>query len=280
MTKIFRKIFGLLLILAAIMGFLLSIIGMISINHYKPLFTANLINNLETINSSLETTAQGLIETQNSLNTSLVAVISLQNTINTTANTINASEPMLDTLIIMMDEELPDTIQATQTSFETAQASAKVIDSVLRALSFLPGISYNPKTPLHEALADVSMSLDGIPESLTGMTDSIEDTRHNLQIIQVDLILMKDTIRQIENSLSSYEEILEQYQTSLSSFKKQISDLQKKIPDILNTASWISYSFLIWMAIAQIGLMTQGWELLVGEKSASPEAKKEKSDEQ
>jgi len=267
--KVFKIIIGFILILAAILGLVFSIYGIININRYNAIISENLINNIDIIVSTLETTAQGLSDTQDSLNAATVALVSLQNTINTTADTISSSEPMLDTLGKLLDEDLPDTISATQTSFETAQESAKVIDSVLKAVSFLPGINYDPKTPLHEALADVSESLDGIPESLAGMNDSIEDTSHNLQVIQVDLFLMKDTIRQIENSLSSSEDVLEQYQKTISSIQTQISDLQEKIPNIINTVSILLYIFLGWMAAAQIGLITQGWELITRNKKQS-----------
>lgn len=267
--KVFRIIIGLILILAAILGLVFSIFGIISINRYSSIISENLINNIDIIGSTLETTAQGLSDTQDSLSAATVALVSLQNTISTTADTISASEPMLDSLGKLLDEDLPNTISATQTSFETAQESAKVIDSVLKALSFLPGIDYDPETPLHEALSDVSESLNGIPESLSGMNDGIEDTSHNLQVIQVDLILMKDTIRQIENSLSSSEDVLEQYQNTVSSIQTQISDLQERIPNIINTVSILVYIFLGWMAAAQIGLLTQGWELITRNKKQS-----------
>jgi peptidoglycan hydrolase CwlO-like protein len=267
--KVLRIIIGFILILAAILGLVFSIFGIISVNRYNSIISENLINNIDIIGSTLETTAQGLSDTQDSLSAATVALVSLQNTISTTADTISASEPMLDSLGKLLDEDLPNTISTTQTSFETAQESAKVIDSVLKAVSFFPGINYDPEIPLHEALADVSESLGGIPESLAEMNDSIEDTSHNLQVIQVDLILMKDTIRQIENSLSSSEDVLEQYQKTISSIQTQISDLQERIPNIINSVSILVYIFLGWMAAAQIGLLTQGWELITRNKKQS-----------
>ena len=279
--KAIRGLSGLLLILAAIIGLFFSVFGIVSVNRYKPILTESLIENLDVINATLEATADGLTATQSSLEAAVIAMGSLQNTVSTTAATIQSSEPMLDTLVQLMDEELPNTIRATQSSLLTAQESAKVIDSVLNAVSLLPGISYNPQTPLHEALGEVSNSVDDLPDSFGNMKDSLEDARHDLQIIQVDLILMADTIRQIEVSLAESESILEQYQATVDSIQSQISKLQANLPNFLDNAAIAVYIFLGWMALAQIGLFTQGWELLMGERESQPkdetsEAKQER----
>ena len=279
--KAIRGLSGLLLILAAIVGLFFSVFGIVSVNRYKPILTESLIENLDVINATLEATADGLTATQSSLEAAVIAMGSLQNTVSTTAATIQSSEPMLDTLVQLMDEELPNTIRATQSSLLTAQESAKVIDSVLNAVSLLPGISYNPQTPLHEALGEVSNSVDDLPDSFGNMKDSLEDARHDLQIIQVDLILMADTIRQIEVSLAESESILEQYQATVDSIQSQISKLQANLPNFLDNAAIAVYIFLGWMALAQIGLFTQGWELLMGERESQPkdetsEAKQER----
>jgi len=268
--KAIKGLSGLLLILAAIVGLFFSIFGIVGVNRYKPVLTETLIENLDVINTTLEATADGLAATQSSLEAAVIAMGSLQNTVSTTAATIQSSEPMLDTLVQLMDEELPNTIRATQSSLQTAQESAQVIDSVLNAVSLLPGISYNPQTPLHEALGDVSESVDDLPESFGNMKDSLKDARHNLQIIQVDLALMADTIRQIEVSLAESDAVLEQYQATVDSIQSQISKLQKNLPGFLDTAAIVIYVFLGWMAIAQIGLFTQGWELLMGDRESKP----------
>jgi chromosome segregation ATPase len=268
--KAIRGLSGVLLILAAIGGLFFSVFGIVSVNRYKPILTETLIENLDVINTTLEATADGLAATQSSLEAAVIAMGSLQNTVSTTAATIQSSEPMLDTLVQLMDEELPNTIRATQSSLQTAQESAKVIDSVLNAVSLLPGISYNPQTPLHEALGEVSDSMDNLPDSFGNLKDSLEDARHNLQIIQVDLALMADTIRQIEVSLAESESVLEQYQTTMDSIQSQISKLQENLPDFLDNAAIAVYVFLGWMAIAEIGLFTQGWELFMGESESNP----------
>lgn len=265
--KAIRGFFGLLLILAAIIGLFFSVFGIVTVNRYQPILTESFIDHLEVVNLTLETTADGLSATQASLEAALLAMGSLQNTVKTISSTIQSSEPMLDALIQLMDEDMPNTIRATQSSLQTAQDSAKVIDSVLKAVSLLPGISYNPQTPLHEALGDVSNSVDELPESFGNIHDSLKDARHNFQIIQVDLTLMVDTIRQIEVSLAESDAIVEQYQDLVDTIQSQISNFQENLPGFLDKAAIVLYVFLGWMAIAQFGLLTQGWELLTSDKS-------------
>jgi hypothetical protein len=114
----------------------------------------------------METTVQALEVAQASLKSSIESVTSVENTLNATATTIETSGPMLDTLAGLMKDDLPTTISSTQTSLISAQESARIIDTVLRALTRIPFVSndlYNPPVPLHIALGQVSTSLMGCP---------------------------------------------------------------------------------------------------------------------
>jgi hypothetical protein len=53
-------------------------------------------------------------------------------------NILQDAGPLMDSLETLTGEDLPSTLDATQTSLETAQQSADIIDNLLRTLSRIP----------------------------------------------------------------------------------------------------------------------------------------------
>lgn len=266
--KVFlRRLFGTLLIIAAIGGLIFSALGLIGVWRYRSTATESLLNTLEILNETLETTATGLVVTQESLEGAVASIRALQGTIQTTAKSVQSIEPMVGEIAKLMEEDIPNAVMTSQTSLKSAQESAKVIDGVLRTLSRIPfvgsSIEYDPETPLSEALGEVAASVDDLPNSFAEMQDSLEDSQHNLQILQVDFVLMIDAIRQIEASISQYESVIEGYQASLAGVQAQLDVIEANIPKAVEMTALALTIFLVWMAIAQIGLFTQGYEMLL-----------------
>jgi peptidoglycan hydrolase CwlO-like protein len=276
-----RRLIGLILILAAIGGLLISVLGLVGIWRIQPDLTKNLQASVDLIGQTLETTAQGLTVTKDALTSSVETIGNLQATIETTASTISSTQPMLDEISRMMKSDLPNTIQATQQSLFTAQQSAQVIDSVLRTLSSIPligsSIGYNPEVPLSDALGEVAQSLQGLPDSFTKMADSMKTTQSNVQTFEADLTVMAGSIGEIQTSVAEYEKVIGGYQASLDQVQAQLDTLSNNLPQIVRTAVIGLTVFLVWLAIAQIGLFTQGWELLTerAPRGVKPDAEEE-----
>lgn len=259
--KPINRILGILLIAAAIGGLLFSLVSLAGTWVLKPRFTKTLDNSLDLVTTSLNATAQGLALTKESMKALVVSVNSVQATLDTAAKTIEDTTPAFDSVVTLLEDDLPSTVSAVQTSLNTAYETAQVIDGVLKTLTFFNRDAYNPEVPLHTALEDISSSLNSLPTAFNEMSVSLADTRHNMQIIQVDLALVKDAIRQIETSLTQYEDVIDDYLGSIAAVQTQLEALRKNLPRTLNYIAGILTVFFLWMIIAQFGLLTQGWEL-------------------
>ncbi len=272
MIAVFRRMIGFLLIIASISGLAFSIVGLVGVWRIQPQVTKNLQTSVDLLDTSLETTTEALTVTQQALKSSVDTVSALQSTVQTTAKTIQTSQPMVDSITKMMGTDLPETIQATQKSLTTAQESAKVIDSVLSMLSGIPfvgsSLGYNPQVPLNVALGEVAASLNDLPNSLADMNDSLKQTSSNLETFQADLETMATSIGETGSSMAQYESVVTGYQASLAKTRTQLETLKADLPKIVKMAVWGLTFFLAWMAIAQIGLFTQGLELMSGRKAS------------
>jgi peptidoglycan hydrolase CwlO-like protein len=263
---IIRRIIGVLLILAAIGGLIFSIVALSAIWNAQTAMTTSLQNTLDLLGQTLSTTSQGLVITQQSLQNSVELIGNLQATVETTAKAIGSTNPMVDEIARLMKDDLPTTIQAVQTSLRTAQQSAAAIDTVLGALKGIPligsSIGYDPEVSLSEALGDVANSLEDLPDSFLTMQDNLKNTQSNLQTFEADLTVMADSVGQIQSSVAQYDQVIAGYQASLDQVLAQIDALSANLPNIVRMLSIGLTAFLVWMAIAQLGLFTQGWELL------------------
>jgi hypothetical protein len=281
MKTAFYRISGVLLILAAIGGLIFSLFSMYAVWTNKDPVTEGIASGIELLSRTLETTAEGLVISQKTLNTSVESIRLLQSTLKATSDAIGSSGPMLDSIATMMTEDLPSTIRATQSSLGAVEKSTKIIDTVFSALRILPGITYNPEQPLHEAVVDVSESLNDIPESLAEMESSLTETKGDLEVIQIDLALVAENMSEIETSVEDYSAVFDQYLELIDELLDQLETLESNFPKYIYWLAVGTTIFLVWMAIAQLGLLTQGWELLhrMEEESETPVDVEEESTE-
>ncbi len=177
MKNFLRKLTGTLLIVAAVIGMLLCLAGLALLWLYRPAITASFTANVALARSTLETTAAGLTIADQSLQGSIDSIGALQVTVQTTADTIEASTPLVNTMTTLTSKDLPDTYVSTQAALLAAQESAKIIDQVLQTLNSLPFVSpnlYNPPVPLNVALAQISISMQNIPELIGHHASQLE----------------------------------------------------------------------------------------------------------
>jgi methyl-accepting chemotaxis protein len=267
MNSFFSRIVGVLMVIAAIFGLIFSGWGLVRIWTIKNQVAADILSTIELTHTTLEATSDGLFLAEQSLTQAKVDVISLKNTLEATGRAIRATNPIISSLSNLMANDLPDAIEATQMSLETAQSSARLIESFLRTLSsipFLPIEPYDPQVPLQESLGEVSASLEGIPESLLEMDENLGQSQGNLILIQAEFNIMARHVEQINESLTNAETIVMEYQEVISELQERTSNLEDDIPQRINNLVWWLTFILIWLAITQIGLLLQGISLLAG----------------
>ena len=265
-----RRLFGLLLIIAAVAGFLFSVVGLFEVWHFRPVVTQKVMDTLAVFDQALNTTQDGFAIVGQVVQTTTVDIASLQTTIQVLAKTIHDTNPMLDSLTSLTGKDFPAAFAATQTSLASAQSSALLIDNVLATLTSIPFLqvtAYKPDVPLHTALAQVSTSLDSLTPALAMINSSLVDGKTNLGVIEIDLNKISETTQGISTALGSAQTAIDQYQTVTTRFKEQIDAMQLSIPGWLTTIAWVLTFILGWLLIAQIGLGIQGLDMLRGHRN-------------
>lgn len=274
MNSTVSRITGIILILTAVAGLVLSTFGVIAIWSLKPRVTESLLSGVELATNTLETTGTGLDLARDSLKIAISTITTLQSTVEATAATFETTTPMLDSIISLSQEDLPNSITAAQSALDSAGKSAEVIDGVLRALTIFSRDLYNPDVPMHIALQQVSESMDSLPGTFETMETSVTDAKSNLETIQTEISQIASDIEEVSSSLEEFDKVISQYQELVVDLQEKFGKLKENLPTYVNLGTVVITVFLLWMAVAQLGLFTQGLDLLrVKSADQTPEDK-------
>jgi uncharacterized protein YoxC len=256
-----KKIFGFLLVIASLAGIIFSVFGMVEVWRFRPVLTRAVDENLALADKMLITTEDGLTLVGQMLQTISADVGSLNTTIQAVAQAIHAVNPMFDSLSLLASKNLTDAVSATQSSLNSAQGSALLIDNVLTTLTSIPLLGmaqYQPKVPLHTALADVSTSLDKIPSSLNTISTSLSAGKENLNLVEAEMANISGTVQGISDNLDSTQKVVDQYKQIVVQIKTNVETAQRTAPTWITGLAWGATIFLGWLLIMQLNLLIQG----------------------
>ena len=267
-----RRLIGIVLLLAAVLGLIFSLTGIAAVWVVKQRVTAYLVSTFDLIDSTLDATTAGLIVVDQTLTSTSEDITVIENTINTASKSINDTVPLLDSFTILMREDLPVSIRSTQTALSSAQAAAESIEGFLVLLGSIPLLplgTYEPEVPLTVALGEVSSSLDPIPGSFTDMADNLQISQDNLTLISSQVDIMSENVGGLKTSLSRSQTVLVQYQGVLGSLQARVNSIKASLPGVITATAWALTILFVWLGITQIGLLTQGLERLQTERTLS-----------
>ena len=265
MKRVALLLAGTALVLAAIFGLIFAIGGIIVVGQAIQSIETGLNGGLELMDRTLQTTADGLRLADQSLQDVQTAVTSLETTIRQSGAALGNVIPSFRSLGDVLGTQVPDTLRSTQQSLKAASQGAAMIDGVLRTLSSIPFLNiaiYEPKVPLNESLQDVATNIQDIPAKLEAAQQGITDAIDNLEMIKGDVTTIADPIGRIGTSLGETQGVLANYQGIIGDLQQQVGHLQTNVATWLNWLKWGVWLILIWLGIAQIGLFTQGLELI------------------
>jgi hypothetical protein len=256
---------GVLLLIAAVAGLMISVAGIVGVWRIVAGMKAGLASTGGMLETTLLATADGLGIARQSLTQADDALDTLADTVDTAGQSLGDTAPLIDSLTQVTSTDLPETIRTTQGALASAQASAETIESTLRLITSIPLLPiqpYQPEVPLGQALQEVSSSLDAIPESLASMEAALANTADNLVTIERQLDDIALGVAAVSASLAAAQDVVSQYTQVVASMQQQVVTAQTVLPRQLEAIGWFVTVLLIWLGLSQLGLLVQGFDLL------------------
>ena len=145
--KSIRRFFGFALIVFSTLGLVVSITGLLALPKFSRQVRVGIEEGLDLSLLTLGTTDESLALAGTSITQAIAALDSVRETTLGIGQTLDNTDPLLDSVGDIVGQELPDIVESTQASLAASEASARVIDQVLYGLNtvtILTGIEYDP----------------------------------------------------------------------------------------------------------------------------------------
>ncbi len=259
-----KRILGICLMIFSALGLAISLIGLPAVSRVSEQIAKSTDDALALTLTALDTTGQSLALVHDALGEARDALGAAQTVVEGVDGGLQNTGAMMDSLGDTLTDDLSQVIWNTQDSLAVAGKGAAVIEDVLydlNTVSLLIGITYEPDVSLTESFANINASLDSVPQTLAEMDKSLGATQESLNGMQTGFTDLTSVLDESKATLVEAQANVDDYSDLVEDLSLQISNLQENLPGWIRAVSLSLYFLLIWLAISQIGLLWQGWEM-------------------
>jgi len=264
MRTLLPRASGILLIFAALLGVILSIVGLVAVWRTEGQVVAALQDGADLSLRTADATAEMLQVadvTFSQLDSSLVQMELLAQHLDTALDT---TSDIAQSVGDLAGDDFITVVRDTQRSLGTVQASAKLIDDTLRLITAIPflGTRYQPDVPLQTSVAEVSHSLDKIPATLRQVQVGMNSTVDASKSLQSDVQALSANVTEIRTNLNRAQTVIGQYQTIVAELQTAAQRARSRAVLWGSRFAWAISAFLIWLLVSQLGVLLNGAALL------------------
>ena len=260
-----KRVLGSCLMIFSTLGLLISLLGLVAVFRFSgPVASSS--------EQALQVTLVALTSGQQNLDLALRALGEAQAALDATeafvegaGSGLKDTSALMGSLSDMMVGDLGQVIVESQHSLAAAENAAAVIEELLYGLnviSGLTGLTYDPDVSLTESFARMNDSLDTLPRTLAELDDSLTDAQGNLDDSQASVVELAGPLNESAAVLMEAQGSLEAYSSLIAQLIQEIEDLRESLPRWIRAIVFSLYFLLIWLAITQVGLLWQGWEMV------------------
>ena len=273
MRQVLTRAAGVALIAAGVAGVLFCVLALVVVSRLLSDVQAAADRRIAQLEGALAATGDGLVVAHDSLGRAEVTMRSLHTTIDGASQAITDTLPALDRVGVLVGQDLPTTITSTRSALASAQETARVADGLLGTISqfqLIGAETYNPKVPLNVAIGQVADSLNDLPASLASVQGDLRQTAGSLGKVNAQIGSVAGNMGEIGASMADARSVIAKYQGVVGELRAEVADTRRDLPGWLSAIRLGISLVLLWLGIAQIGLLTQGWELIQRSRTAPP----------
>ena len=262
---VIKRVLGIILMVFSGLGLGISLLAVALVCRFSGPAAASADEALTLAVAALTSTQENLDLAQTALGEAQVALGATQAFTDEAGDGLANTSALIGSLGEVLADDLPDVIEQSQQSLSAAEQAATVIEELLyglNAISGLTGVRYDPEVSLSEGFAGINESLDPISETLAGLDENLDAAQDNLDGIQTTVAELSGPLDETEGVLSEAQASVEAYSSTISQLTQEVRNLQGSLPNWTRAVVLAAYFLLIWLAVSQIGLLWQGWEMV------------------
>jgi prefoldin subunit 5 len=257
-----RSLGGLVLVILAVISLLLDAAGILQVWMMRERITQDAITSLDLLNSTLDTTAQGLSIAKSSLQSVTATVGALQTTVASTANTIDSASGAVNSLSGIVGKNLSGTVNSALTTLDAVANTTRTLDDFLASVSKLPfvNLNYNPDKPLSASVGDLTNQLKDVPRSLNELQTNLNTSGSSLTQVGQDARALAGNLKQVEQDLNQLVGVIDRYDQQVKAFQVTVRNLRENIVTVVWGIVLFLTFILFWLGVTIVMTLFRGLE--------------------
>jgi ABC-type transporter Mla subunit MlaD len=259
-----RRRIGYVLVADSLVGLVLGIAGIVGLWWVEPQIQRFAASFVDLADRTVSTTSGLLVGVDDAVSTARDSLGAVQVTLDDVASTLDSTSRITRSAGEIAGTDMVKVIRETKGSLDTVRNSARLIDDTLGVIGAIPliGRRYQPDVPLNESIARVSDSLTPLADSATRLKGELASTSTQFERMRVDIGSLSENLARIQTSLSALEKATSEYNSIAESLQRDMDQFRSVFPNALRFATLFGTAVMVWLIIAQLGLLTQGLERL------------------
>jgi methyl-accepting chemotaxis protein len=272
MKKIVYAITGFSFSLAAALGIIVSILGIVFVWRQVPGTTERLVNTAIFAQRALDSTDDLLAVADSTLTQAEDNIALIADATQDVAETLKQTSTITTTVADAVGDEFTSVVDKTQTALGALESSAKLVDDTLSFISSIPllGAKYSNQTPLYSSVVEINESLDEMPKTLKSLQDSLDSTANAFTGLNDSVSVLADNVAEIETSMKDAVAVVNRYQVLVDEAQVKTENMIEKLPRWIRWTAIGLTVLLVWLIVIQAGLLMFGAEM-AGLKRGQPE---------
>jgi septal ring factor EnvC (AmiA/AmiB activator) len=263
MTRTTARVLGGLLIAAAALGVVLALAGITLVWWSSGRIDRRVESALETTGRTLAATDDLLAAADDTLERVGTQTVAIEATVADLAVALEDTAGTARTFGRIAAVDAATAISETQVALQSVSQTARLVDDSLRVVSALPGVGsrrYQPDVGLATSIGRVAESLEPIPSQLGQVDRELSRAATNIESIRSDVDVVAEQLGGAEASIDTARASISAYQDTVAYLERATATLQTDFSRYHRVVNVFLTLFLLWLVVAQIGLLTQGLE--------------------
>jgi methyl-accepting chemotaxis protein len=280
MSNVLKRLFGLVILLVGLSGVVLAVAGWQMLPEMVQRIHANVEATLLQTSAGLDTVEASLLLAKDTVADLDTALTTVETNMTDLGQAVSETRPFLDQVSTVASDELPETLEALETSIPDMANVAGIVDDTLTTLNrfridetflgfrinYSLGVDYDPDVPFDETVLTLGESLDGLPESLRGLQTYADETNENLEAISEGLYAIAADMEMLNGRLSEIDPLLNDYLQLITETNDATRQVRAQMSSQLDRVHAAIKIAMIWLALSQLAPIFLGIELLAGKR--------------
>jgi uncharacterized phage infection (PIP) family protein YhgE len=257
-VKIFKRIVGVLVIILASLGILLSAVGIVGVWLIKSNTQDAMLSIFSSVGGVLQTADNALGGVNTKLQSARDDLAAVGDTAQQLGNKAIQATPARDLILSRLSDQSFPKIQSALDTATNVRDTAVAANELITTLNRIPGVSL-PTLPggRFQPLVD---QLTAATTAAQQLRDSVRNTK--AEAINSTVSTLTDRTKKLDSRLADAQASVSETQDQIKGVEARVMAAQTSVPRLLTIGAIGLTLVLLWLLLSQVSMLLFGWSYL------------------